>query len=116
MIKDYDAKILLMLKEVDQPVDIEKIRVATGIGNWNTALSHCLALLLKKQINGVKTSKSWVFWKKVKMEDTLISISNNASFADFLSQSRSNLTKFDTFSLLNERIDVLKCKSGKDSH
>jgi len=53
----------MTVKEADEPLDIEKIRQACGIGNWNTALKHCLELLLEKRISGIKTSKSWVFWQ-----------------------------------------------------
>lgn len=60
----YDAKILELLETIDKPTDIEKIRLSVGIANWSTALSHCLSLLVAKKINGVKTSKSWVFWSK----------------------------------------------------
>jgi hypothetical protein len=62
MENNYDKKILEMLENTDKPTDIEKIRLEVGIGNWNTALAHCLGLLVAKKINGVKTSKSWVFW------------------------------------------------------
>jgi predicted Zn-ribbon and HTH transcriptional regulator len=58
----YQEKILKVLAEATEPLDIEKIRVAVGIGNWNTALKHCLELLLAKKIQGQKTSKSWIFW------------------------------------------------------
>lgn len=58
---NYDKKIIKMLGSVDKPTDIEKIRLEVGIGNWNTALAHCLGLLVAKKIGGVKTSKSWVF-------------------------------------------------------
>jgi hypothetical protein len=60
--KTYEQKILTFLNGVSEPVDVQKIRVACGIGNWNTALKHCLELLLAKKISGKKTSKSWVFW------------------------------------------------------
>jgi hypothetical protein len=59
---DYEERILAFLTEVPKPVDVEKIRVACGIGNWNTALKHCLELLLARKIAGQKTSKSWIFW------------------------------------------------------
>jgi hypothetical protein len=58
----YQEKIIEMLKKANQPMDIEKIRVDVGIGNWNTALKHCLELLIAKKIKGQKTSKSWIFW------------------------------------------------------
>jgi len=62
MQNNYEEKIVQMLESANQPLDIEKIRVETGIGNWNTALKHCLELVLAKKICGLKTSKSWVFW------------------------------------------------------
>jgi predicted Zn-ribbon and HTH transcriptional regulator len=58
----YKEKILSLINEATEPLDIEKIREACGIGNWNTALKHCLELVLENKISGVKTSKSWVFW------------------------------------------------------
>ncbi len=59
---DYQKKIVKFLSQVKEPTDIEKIRVEAGIGNWNTALKHCLELLIAKKICGTKTSKSWIFW------------------------------------------------------
>jgi len=62
MENNYDEKIVEMLEKATCPMDIEKIRVDVGIGNWNTALKHCLELVIARKINGQKTSKSWVFW------------------------------------------------------
>jgi len=64
----YDEGIIKVLESSETPLDIEKIRTEVGIGNWNTALKHCLELLLGEKINGMKTSKSWVFWSRVKPE------------------------------------------------
>jgi hypothetical protein len=36
--------------------------MACGIGHWNTALNHCLELMVEGRIKGAKTSKGWVFW------------------------------------------------------
>jgi len=58
----YKQKILETLTRASQPMDIEKIRVDAHIGNWQTALKHCLELLIANKINGQKTTKSWVFW------------------------------------------------------
>jgi len=55
-------KILKFIKTCENPTDIEKIRKGCQIGNWNTALKHCLELLLENEISGQKTTKSWVFW------------------------------------------------------
>ncbi|MGA2682219.1 MAG: hypothetical protein ABSF44_10530 [Candidatus Bathyarchaeia archaeon] len=62
MENNYDQKIIQFLETAENPMDIEKIRIEVGIGNWNTALKHCLELLVAKKISGQKTSKSWVFW------------------------------------------------------
>jgi hypothetical protein len=58
----YDEKIIEALEKAIQPLDIEKIRVDCGIGNWNTALKHALELVISGKIRGQKTSKSWIFW------------------------------------------------------
>jgi len=60
--KNPKEQILDCLKTAKIPQGVENIRVACGIGNWNTALKHCLELLLDGRIKGQKTSKSWVFW------------------------------------------------------
>jgi hypothetical protein len=44
-------------------MDVEKIRVGCKIGNWQTALKHCLELQYDGKIQGIKSSKSWIFWK-----------------------------------------------------
>jgi len=60
--KNYPEKIITFLTQTTEPVDVEKIRIACHIGNWNTALTHCLDLLVQGKIQGQKTSKGWVFW------------------------------------------------------
>jgi len=62
MIRNYEEKILAFLNETTEPLDVEKIRTFCGIGNWNTALKHCLELLIQGKIRGQKTSKGWIFW------------------------------------------------------
>jgi len=60
----YKEAILRLLATASQPLDVEKIRVACKIGNWQTALKHCLELLHDGRILGTKTSKSWIFFAK----------------------------------------------------
>jgi len=55
-------RIINYLKTAKIPQGVENIRIACNIGNWNTALKHCLELLIQGKINGQKTSKSWIFW------------------------------------------------------
>lgn len=59
---DYKPKILRFLRSNETPCDVEKVRVAAGIGNWNTCLKHLLELVIEGRIIGQKTSKSWIFW------------------------------------------------------
>jgi len=63
----YKEKILKFVDNVTEPVDIKKIQLACGIGNWTTALKHCLELLIEGKIKGQKTSKGWVFWASQKV-------------------------------------------------
>ena len=62
MENDYPEKIIEILQKATEPMDIEKIRVEAGIGNWQTALKHCLQLVISHSIHGQKTTKSWIFW------------------------------------------------------
>lgn len=62
MTEKYKERIPAFLMKTKAPMDVEKIRVACKIGNWNTALKHCLELFVEGKIKGQKTSKSWVFW------------------------------------------------------
>jgi len=55
-------RILNCLKKTKIPLGVENIRVACSIGNWNTALKHCLELMFEGKIRGLRTSKGWIFW------------------------------------------------------
>ena len=55
-------RIINCLRKSRIPMGVENIRVACDIGNWNTALKHCLELFIQGRIKGQKTSKGWVFW------------------------------------------------------
>jgi len=60
--KTIKQRITDRLRSSTIPLDVENIRVSCKIGNWNTALKHCLELVLSKEIKGQKTSKGWIFW------------------------------------------------------
>jgi len=62
MMRNYKEKIVAFLNEAIEPADTEQIRTSCGIGNWNTALKHCLELYSQDSIQGQKTSKGWIFW------------------------------------------------------
>jgi hypothetical protein len=59
---DYKERILAFFDDINEPVDVEKIRKHCGIGNWLTALSNCLNLFIQGKIRGEKTPKGWIFW------------------------------------------------------
>jgi len=71
MKETYNQKIMELLKNAEEPTDVAKIRVACDIGNWNTALKHCLELLVDGRINGQRTSKGWIFWPKREARTTI---------------------------------------------
>ena len=58
----YPKLILDVLTNSSEPLDVEAIRRTAGIGNWGTALSHCLELLYFGKIRGQKASNGWTFW------------------------------------------------------
>ena len=62
MSREYQKRIINFLNETAGPVDVEKIRKNCRIANWNTALKHCLQLLIQGKIKGEETSKGWLFW------------------------------------------------------
>lgn len=58
----YTDKIINYLSSCSEPQAVETIRVKTGTSHWSAVLSHCLELMINGRIEGMKTSKSWVFW------------------------------------------------------
>jgi hypothetical protein len=59
--KDIGKRVLQTVGEALMPVSIEYIAQRVNVG-WGTALRYALELLADGKINGVKTTKSWVFW------------------------------------------------------
>ena len=64
--ESYKIKIKRVLESAPEPLDVEKIRTRAGIGGWNTALKHCLELVMNSEIEGIRTSNGWVFYIKKK--------------------------------------------------
>ena len=62
---EYKKAILTLLANASQPLDVEYIRTACKIGNWQTALKHGLELLYDGRIQGTRTSRGWIFYAKV---------------------------------------------------
>jgi hypothetical protein len=61
-LNNYKERILQILSEAKEPMDVEKIRVRALIGNWETCVKHCLELTIAGKICAQKTSKSWIFF------------------------------------------------------
>ena len=60
--RNYKEEILKVLRDSSIPMDIENIRVKTGIKSWATAKATLLELVLERRVLGTKTTKSWIFW------------------------------------------------------
>lgn len=55
-------KIVSVLSEAKMPMDVENIRLKTGLKNWESTKSILLELVLQGTILGQKTTKGWIFW------------------------------------------------------
>ena len=55
-------KIVEVLADAKMPMDVEKVRVQTGLKNWESTKSILLEMVLSGHIDGQKTTKGWIFW------------------------------------------------------
>jgi len=55
-------RILKTLAESHIPMDVENVRVKSGLKNWESTKALLLELLVEGAISGQKTTKSWIFW------------------------------------------------------
>jgi hypothetical protein len=58
----YHQKIVNVLSEAKMPMDVENVRLKTGLKNWESTKSILLELVLQGTILGQKTTKGWIFW------------------------------------------------------
>src|SRR3989442_12213465 len=65
-------RILHVLSGAPIPMDVENVRIKSGLKNWENTKALLLELVVECVISGQKTTKSWVFW--VDHTDTRISI------------------------------------------
>ncbi len=65
-------KILHVLSGAPIPMDVENVRIKSGLKNWESTKALLLELVVEGLISGQKTTKSWVFW--VDHTDTRLSI------------------------------------------
>jgi hypothetical protein len=55
-------RILHVLSGASIPMDVENVRVRSGLKNWESTKALLLELVVEGIISGQKTTKSWVFW------------------------------------------------------
>ena len=65
-------RILHVLSGATIPMDVENVRIKSGLKNWESTKALLLELVVEGIISGQKTTKSWVFW--VDHTDTRMSI------------------------------------------
>ena len=44
------------------PMDVENVRLQTGMKNWESTKSILLEMVIQGRIAGQKTTKGWIFW------------------------------------------------------
>lgn len=62
MLNDYPQKIIQVLKDAKEPLNIGKIMRLVDIRNWQTAKALCLDLAFDGKIQAEKTRNGFVFW------------------------------------------------------
>ncbi len=65
-------RILHVLSGATIPMDVENVRIKSGLKNWESTKALLLELVVEGVISGQKTTKSWVFW--VDHTDTRLAI------------------------------------------
>lgn len=55
-------KIVEVLADAKMPMDVENVRLQTGLKNWESTKSILLEMVLLGSIAGQKTTKGWIFW------------------------------------------------------
>lgn len=58
----HHQKIVEVLAEAKMPMDVENVRLQTGLKNWESTKSILLELVIQGRIAGQKTTKGWIFW------------------------------------------------------
>jgi hypothetical protein len=56
------SKVKAVLEESAIPMDVENVRVSAGLKNWESTKAILLEMVLRGEILGQKTTKSWIFW------------------------------------------------------
>ncbi|MFH0896798.1 MAG: hypothetical protein V1850_01960 [Candidatus Bathyarchaeota archaeon] len=51
-----------VLRAAEKPLSIDAVRFQTKLKSWSTARAILLEMLADRTINGLKTSRGWIFW------------------------------------------------------
>jgi hypothetical protein len=55
-------RIKAALQQSAIPMDVENVRLSVGLKNWESTKAILLEMVLRGEISGQKTTKSWIFW------------------------------------------------------
>jgi hypothetical protein len=58
----HQEKIVEVLADAKMPMDVENVRLQSGLKNWESTKSILLEMVLQGSIAGEKTTKGWIFW------------------------------------------------------
>ena len=58
----HQQKIVEVLADAKMPMDVENVRLQSGLKNWESTKSILLEMVLQGSIAGQKTTKGWIFW------------------------------------------------------
>lgn len=60
----HREKIVSVLASSPIPMDVENVRLKTGMKNWESTKALLLELVVQGDIKGQRTTKGWIFWTK----------------------------------------------------
>src|SRR5438876_9256145 len=88
-------RILHVLSGAPIPMDVENVRIKSGLKNWESTKALLLELVVEGIISGQKTTKSWVFWidhTDTRMSTRLNSSHPSTSYAVFCLKKKNQMT------------------------
>jgi len=59
---NHHEEIVEVLAGSNMPMDVENVRLQTGLKNWESTKSILLEMVIQGRIAGQKTTKGWIFW------------------------------------------------------
>ena len=58
----HHQKVVEVLADAKMTMDVENVRLQSGLKNWESTKSILLEMVLQGNIAGQKTTKGWIFW------------------------------------------------------